>query len=85
MRENKTVIMPAELTAENGAKSAMMGEFSINFPIDCSCDGDEDCSICDGSGEYLRKINIPWTSIKEIYKFAVENFGTENNENQTIR
>jgi len=70
--KTKTVMMPCELTAENGAKSALIGEFSINFPMKCCCGGeDEDCEVCGGAGEYTQPVNVPWTTIKEIYKAAV--------------
>lgn len=74
--ETKTVMMPRELTAENGAKAALMGEFSIKFPMKCCCGGyNPDCGVCEGTGEYKRSINVPWTTIKEIYKAAVKHLG----------
>lgn len=74
--ETKTVMMPRELTAENGAKAALMGEFAIGFPVKCCCEGeDADCEICGGSGEYRQQINVPWTTIKDIYKAAVKHLG----------
>lgn len=73
----KTVMMPRELTAENGAKAALIGEFSIDFPMRCCCEGDDDdCEVCGGTGEYKRQINVPWTTIKEIYAAAVKCLGT---------
>ncbi len=74
--ETNTVMMPRELTAENGAKAALMGEFSIQFPIKCCCDGEDgDCEVCGGSGEYTQTVNVPWTTIKEIYRAAVKHLG----------
>lgn len=74
--ETKTVMMPRELTAENGAKAALMGEFVIGFPVRCGCDGDEDnCTVCGGTGEYMQPVNVPWTTIKEIYAAAVKHLG----------
>lgn len=77
--ETKTVIMPRELTAENGAKAALMGEFSIEFPMMCSaCDfhgADDECEVCGGTGEYMHPVNVPWTTIKEIYAAAVKHLG----------
>ena len=79
---NDMVIMPRELTAENGAKAALMGEFQIEFPIvcyDCYLNGEnENCLICGGSGEYIRSINVPWTTIKEIYRSTVKHFNNKN-------
>ena len=38
--ETKTVMMPRELTAENGAKALLLGEFSVGDFIECGrCDG----------------------------------------------
>ena len=75
--ETKTVMMPRELTAENGAKAALIGEFIINFPMKCCCHGEEedDCDVCGGSGEYMQPVNVPWTTIKEIYAAAVKHLG----------
>lgn len=72
----KTVMMPRELTAENGAKAALIGEFSINFPMKCCCHGeDEGCDVCEGMGEYMQPVNVPWVTIKEIYAAAVKHLG----------
>jgi hypothetical protein len=80
------VLMPKELTAENGAKYIFMGEFSVLTEINCTecgfiemqeagIDHDEECDICDGSGVYEQKITIDWTTIKDIYKMAVDKLG----------
>ena len=74
--ETYTVMMPRELTSENGAKAALIGEFSMNFPLKCCCGGeDEGCEVCGGSGEYMQTMNVPWTTIKEIYAAAVKHLG----------
>jgi len=74
--KTKTVMMPRELTAENGVKAAMMGEFSIKFPMKCCCQGEQDdCEVCGGAGEYLQPVNVPWTTIKQIYAAAVKHLG----------
>lgn len=74
--ETKTVMMPRELTAENGAKTALIGEFSIDFPMKCCCEGmNEDCNVCGGTGEYMQPVNVPWTTIKAIYAAAVKHLG----------
>ena len=55
-------------------KAACIGEFDINLPTFCpDCyqhegEADPECTICKGQGEYIRKINIPWTVMKDIYK-----------------
>jgi hypothetical protein len=83
------VIMPDALTAENGAKCALSGEFKEMITQTCDrCDGsgielDEDdactpeypCDNCDGSGEVQVPVLISWTNIKDIYKEVIEIFG----------
>lgn len=69
------VVMPESLTAENGAKAILMGEFSVPFPVTCyACHGDdgEYCEECGNSGEVRLNINVPWTVIKDIYHKAVK-------------
>ena len=70
--------MPKELTAENGAKSLMMGEFEETIELCCPyCDGDDadhGCEICGGSTQYIQPVPVSWTTIKKIYKMAVEHF-----------
>lgn len=72
--ETETVTMPRKLTAENGAKAALIGEFVIRFPLRCHCEEGEDCDVCGGVGEYMQPVNVPWTTIKEIYAAAVKHF-----------
>jgi hypothetical protein len=70
------VIMPKELSAENGAKKIMIGELfierEIENPIYCGCGN---CDYCrrypDEPSHIVEKITIPWTTIKDIYKLAV--------------
>lgn len=69
-------IMPRQLTAENGAKALLLGEFNLQVTMECPecCDLEEPaegCSICDGEGEYGQKHTIPWDQIKYIYSKAV--------------
>jgi hypothetical protein len=70
-------VMPRRLTAENGAKALLLGEFNVRVTNDCpECvdldEPDEYCEICDGEGEYEQKHMIPWDLIKFIYSKAVE-------------
>jgi hypothetical protein len=72
------VLMPRSLTAKNGAKSALIGEFTEPVKQLCQwCNGeppefDEDtCDFCD-DGEITHQIQISWTNIKRIYAKAVE-------------
>jgi len=77
--QTQTVIMPSELTAANGAKSLLMGEFSEEIEMQCpECDQDEcdeDCEICSGNYTYLQKVPVTWATIKAIYAKAAEHFG----------
>lgn len=71
----KASLMPSELTAENGAKAALMGEFTEEASMPCTeCFGDDECENCDGSGRILVEAPISWTTIKSIYAKAVEHF-----------
>jgi len=77
----KTILMPDELTAENGAKALFIGEFHENVIMRCDHEGCEDgivdeqvCESCDGAGDYALRVPIGWDTIKEIYKKAVEHY-----------
>ena len=49
-------LVPVELTAENGMKAALIGEFHVPFP-----------ELGEDGNEYIRKVNVPWTVIKKIH------------------
>lgn len=69
------VLMPRALTAENGAKAALMGEFTFTMRLtcmDCDSDADENCEVCGGEVECDQEYNVPWTTIKRIYTAAVD-------------
>lgn len=68
------VLMPEELTAENGAKSLLMSEFHEVVELECgACDADdEDCEVCGGNGSYTYRVPVSWPTIKSIYRLAVE-------------
>ena len=77
----ETVIMPAELTAENGAKYLLNGTFSETVIMQCTeCEGqgiiddglDSVCEDCSGAGDYAQAVGIEWTTIKEIYAMCVK-------------
>jgi len=71
----KASLMPSELTAENGSKAALMGEFTEEASMPCTeCFGDDECENCDGSGRILVEAPVSWTTIKSIYAKAVEHF-----------
>lgn len=75
-------LMPRELTAENGAKGLLIGEFAMKIPVTCpECKGDGEvdlsidevnCEICDDSGTIDQITYIDWTTIKGIYAKCVE-------------
>lgn len=70
-------IMPRRLTAENGAKTLLLGKFKLEVTHECpECheleEPAEGCEICDGEGEYGQRYVIPWDKIKFIYSEAVK-------------
>lgn len=78
---NEPVIMPKTLTAENGAKKLLIGEFKESITLDCDlCAGNEaieeneSCPLCGGAEEYTISVPVKWTTIKAIYAKAVEHF-----------
>ena len=87
-----TVPMPRELTAEQGFKYALIGEFSESHEVVCPyCDlglinteyddiDDETCPECEG--EYIHTVDwdISWKNIKAIYKAAVAHFHPVSDE-----
>lgn len=69
-------LMPKRLTAENGAKALLLGEFKLEVTRECpECleleEPAEGCEICNGGGEYAQRHMIPWDLIKFIYSKAV--------------
>lgn len=77
--ETNTVMMPRELTAENGAKAILSGEFYEEVEYSCpECspdDADPNCDVCHGKFNCIQRIQVSWTTIKAIYKKAVETLG----------
>lgn len=65
-------IMPLKLTAENGAKGALSGEFHISRRVTCHECGGEGCEDCGDQGNWDEEIPIGWDIIKLIYKAAVD-------------
>lgn len=69
------VMVPMRLTAENGAKGALSGEFTETKFVNCpECFGDDECETCDGSGRIEITVPVTWTTIKEIWAKGVEHF-----------
>ncbi|MEB5847709.1 hypothetical protein [Klebsiella pneumoniae] len=75
------VMVPVRLTAENGAKGALSGEFSETRFVNCpECFGDDECETCDGSGRIEITVPVTWTTIKEIWAKGVEHFSATPRE-----
>lgn len=71
------VLMPKRLTAENGAKILLSGEFHELVEVHNACDcGDADCEECRDFEEIfpngVEKVPVSWDTIKAIYSKAVE-------------
>lgn len=77
--ENKAleIFMPRRLTAENGGKALMIGEFFETISQSCHYEVcvPEDRPICGGTGFIQIKVPISWSTIKEIYAKAADHFG----------
>ncbi|HBV2688224.1 TPA: hypothetical protein P3M31_004110 [Klebsiella pneumoniae] len=76
------VMVPMRLTAENGAKGELSGEFSETKFVNCpECFGDDECETCDGSGKIEITVPVTWTTIKAIWVKGVEHFAVTAQEN----
>ncbi|HAJ4116474.1 TPA: hypothetical protein HLU11_13155 [Escherichia coli] len=65
-------VMPLRLTAENGAKGALSGEFHVTLQNTCQSCGGEGCEDCNEEGSWESEIPIGWDTIKRIHEAAVE-------------
>ena len=77
-------LMPRQLTAENGAKALLLGEFKLQVTRECpECQELEEplegCEVCDGEGEYAQRHTFPWDQIKFIYSEAVKGLALRPN------
>lgn len=84
---NDLISMPKSLTAENGAKGLLIGEFHETVIMRCEeCDGEgvysegNTCEECTGAGDYALKVPISWDTIKDIYKMCVEGLSSKEGE-----
>ncbi|RJR07906.1 hypothetical protein C4588_06055 [Candidatus Parcubacteria bacterium] len=70
------VILPRKLTAENGAKALLSGEFFESVETLCPecAESDENCDCCHGNGMIIESVPVSWTTIKAIYDKIVGNF-----------
>jgi len=74
------IAMPLRLTAENGAKGALMGEFyesiEVRNPDYCDCG---ECNLCEtfpnADETITEKVPVSWPTIKKIYAKVVELLG----------
>lgn len=73
------LLMPNTLTAENGAKALLSGEFEIQHQVICSAchydEADPECEVCAGEIEYTAKVKVDWPTIKAIYNKAAATLG----------
>lgn len=76
-------LVPCKLTAENGAKSCMISEFTEQTEISCpECFGDDECETCDGSGMIEVTVPVSWTTIKDIWVKGIEHFAAAADQEQ---
>ena len=52
----------------NEMKAVCIGEYSVPVDMPCECDGADECNLCDATGFYTYHAQIPWTTMKDIYK-----------------
>ncbi|WP_159872837.1 MULTISPECIES: hypothetical protein [unclassified Raoultella] len=74
------VMVPMRLTAENGAKAALLGEFNLEYSLTCHEFFGEGCDDCSGEGTWTNTIPIDWTTIKKIWAKGVEHFAAAPQE-----
>lgn len=71
-------VVPVELTAENGAKAALMGEFDVKVGHRCGECADigesDDCLECGGRGVIVEQVAVGWPVIKAIWSAGVAHF-----------
>lgn len=74
-------LVPTRLTAENGAKSALSGEFNVAVETDCDdcddCELEEICQTCLGEGYTVRYEPVSWTMIKDIWAAGISHFAKQ--------
>lgn len=72
------VLLPRKLTAQNGAKKLLSGEFYEKREYECpECTGEIpniNCDLCKGEGYICEKTIVTWTTIKAIYDKIVEHY-----------
>jgi len=68
VQSGELVVVPKRLTAENGAKAVLIGEFHEEY---------ED-SYDQGDTVFTRKVPVSWTTIKAIWDMAIEHFAPKH-------
>ena len=77
------VWVPKKLTAENGAKKALYGEFEETVVMDCpDCKGaghihEINCEECNRAGQYTIWLPVSWTNIKDIWEKGIDTVGID--------
>jgi len=77
---SELVLMPKELTAENGAKALLIGEFHVETEIPNPDYDPNDFDDDEEQAFFTSQIAVPWDTIKKIYAKAVEHFGRPVND-----
>lgn len=75
----ESIVLPRKLTAENGAKSLLIGEFFETIEVHnqsyCGCGECDFCINFPDEPKFLKQeVPIQWTTIKEIYDKVVDFF-----------
>jgi len=85
----KCAIMPTRLTAENGAKALLSGEFfesiEVQNPDYCGCG---ECDFCrefpDEEPTVVQSVPVSWTNIKDIYAKCVKELNQEHRGDEVV-
>lgn len=85
---DEKILMPTALTAENGAKAALIGEYYETLWVDCQecfdqSTDDQQCETCHDEGGQNVRVDVSWTTIKQIYKDCVELFKVDITDRST--
>lgn len=79
------VLLPRKLTAENGAKQLLVGEFYEEMEEECHECGDMDyeedpdyaCDVCGGQQTHTVRVGVSWQTINAIYDKIVKHYGDQ--------
>lgn len=83
--QSSMVLLPRKLTAENGMKGLLSGEFYEEVEVP-NPDYDEENWNAEEEEYFSHKIPVKWTTIKEIYNKIVEHFdGSPKDEPVTVQ